>query len=107
MHLATTLLLSTLPALHFASAHNPTTGSLHHRPRALLDVCAYLDVDLLPDASILGLSIGGLVHIDVCLCLSALPLYLSTTTNIELVALIDVLGIDRVTALLKSLVRPS
>ena len=116
MRLATTLLLSSLSASHLAVAFNSHSTrnrhgfrsiSLrqHHEPRAIFDICAYLDVDLLGEQSILGLSLGEVGHIDLCLCLSALPVYLAT--NVKVLAIIDILGLDVVSSLIEALVRLS
>jgi hypothetical protein len=120
MRLATTLLLVTLTALHFASARksqgrlkqhrslnpNPVSQSKssrhYHQPRALLDVCASIDADLLSGQSILGIPLDGLLDTDICLCLSALPLYLET--NVKVSTLIDLLGLTDVSAFFKVLV---
>ena len=115
MRLATTLLLVTLTALHFASArksqgrlkqHRSLSQSKSsrrdHQPRALLDVCASVDADLLSGQSILGIPLDGLLDTDICLCLSTLPLYLET--NVKVSTLIDLLGLAEVSAFLNALV---
>jgi hypothetical protein len=73
-----------------------------HQPRALLDVCAYIDADLLSQQSILDIPLSALLDVDICLCLSALPLYLET--NVKVSTLIDLLGLTDVSALLQAVV---
>ncbi|KII84764.1 hypothetical protein PLICRDRAFT_45568 [Plicaturopsis crispa FD-325 SS-3] len=67
----------------------------HLGRRALLDVCANVDVDL----NVLGIVFG---KIDVCLCLSAIPTFLET--NVVAIAAVDLLGIADVTAALTALI---
>jgi len=78
------------------------TVSLHqyHAPRALLDVCANINLNVLENLhlDLLGLPLGALVDLDICLCLSLFPLIL--TTDVQLEALIPLLGIDKLTTLL-------
>ncbi|OSX62115.1 hypothetical protein POSPLADRAFT_1143561 [Postia placenta MAD-698-R-SB12] len=93
---------------HAAISHHidvppPTPGhfALHqrHAPRALLDVCAYIDLDVLEDLGIdLGIPLGAILDLDVCLCLSLFPLVLET--DVQLAALIPLLGINKLTEIL-------
>lgn len=75
------------------SAENHVSARQFHYPRALLDVCA--DVDL---SSVLGLDLGRLLG-HVCLCLSAFPL--DTDLDATLQLLVNNVG----EANLKALVR--
>jgi hypothetical protein len=59
----------------------------HVSPRALVDVCASLDIKALASIGSLASSLLG---VDICLCLSAFPLKLST--NVGSRALLDLLG---------------
>jgi hypothetical protein len=122
MRPAPTLLLVALSALHFAAALKARGNSKQHhkmnmnrvaqakssradhQPRALLDVCAYIDADLLSQQSILDIPLSALLDADICLCLSALPLYLET--NVKISTLIDLLGLTDVSALLQAVVSP-
>ncbi|THH16066.1 hypothetical protein EW146_g4521 [Bondarzewia mesenterica] len=74
----------------------------HYEPRALLDVCAYIDADTLAHAGLVGIPANVLANLDLCLCLSALPLFLQTNANVK--ALVDILGNTAVDALLTALV---
>lgn len=76
-----------------AAPASPVALRQHHEARELLDVCANIDADVLPP----------LLKLDICLCLSALPLALET--NIQLSSLVKLLGLDVVTKLLTDLVR--
>ncbi|THH13232.1 hypothetical protein EW146_g6958 [Bondarzewia mesenterica] len=72
----------------------------HYEPRALLDVCAYIDADALAHAGLVGIPANVLANLDLCLCLSALPLVLQTNANVK--ALVDI-GNTAVDALLTAL----
>ncbi len=78
------------------------TSRQYHVPRALLDVCVYLDTGALAHLNVLGIPIGTLLDLDVCLCASALPVLLST--NVELKVLAKLLGTTALEAELKLLV---
>ncbi|KAI0048159.1 hypothetical protein FA95DRAFT_1491411 [Auriscalpium vulgare] len=68
--------------------------------RDVLDICAAIDVELTVPG-ILGISIPvGLL--DVCLCLSALPVFLET--NVVAIAAVAIAGHDEVTAILTALI---
>ncbi|KAF9493711.1 hypothetical protein BDN71DRAFT_1432318 [Pleurotus eryngii] len=107
MRLAPTLLLISLFSLILPSIassldnnHNPrasrTIAARQHRPkRTLLDLCAYVDLSVL---QLLGIDLD----LKLCLCLSALPLTLQT--NLQLKALIRLLGEDGALKLLTSLI---
>jgi len=82
-------------------AKNHVSSRQFHYPRALVDVCA--DVDLsLGLGDILRLNLGSLLG-DICLCLSAFPLDLDAYADLKLI--VDLLGETKVEALLKTLVR--
>ncbi|KAN0135202.1 hypothetical protein V8E53_007093 [Lactarius tabidus] len=69
--------------------------------RELLDVCASVNVDLLaPD--LLGDLLGVSGVIDVCLCLSALPLFLET--NVVALLAVKILGTEAITDLLTNII---
>jgi hypothetical protein len=67
----------------------------HRHKRALIDTCANVDADL----GLLGLLD---VNLKLCLCISALPTLIST--NAQLQAAANILGIPAVTAVLTALV---
>ena len=77
----------------------------HHEPRALLDVCAYLGAKADLDIGLLGIPLTEFLDLDLCLCLSALPLALET--NLKLKNLTALFGSALVEAVLKLLVRIS
>lgn len=93
-----------------AGRRNPTsttdpdvlTSRQYHAPRALLDVCVYLDVDVLAGLNLLGIPLDAALGTDICLCLSALPVLLKT--NIHLGALVSAFGTDIVTTELNAIV---
>ncbi|KAL4266294.1 hypothetical protein AB1N83_003598 [Pleurotus pulmonarius] len=107
MRLAPTFLLFSLFSLILPSIassldnnHSPrasrTIAARQHRPkRALLDVCAYVDLSVL---HLLGIDLD----LKLCLCLSALPLTLQT--NLQLKALVSLLGEDKALKLLTKLI---
>ncbi|KDQ23295.1 hypothetical protein PLEOSDRAFT_1090797 [Pleurotus ostreatus PC15] len=107
MRLAPTFLLISLFSLILPSIassldnnHNPrasrTIAARQHRPkRTLLDLCAYVDLSVL---QLLGIDLD----LKLCLCLSALPLTLQT--NLQLKALVRLLGEDGALKLLTSLI---
>ena len=121
MRLSSTLLTLTLSFLHLTSAlhthslrrkhtHSPDsiTARQHHAPRSLIDICAYLNLNLadeLSDDILQLLQLGTFLHIDTCICISALPLYLEVTTDVTLRTMINILGISEVSNVLESLVR--
>jgi hypothetical protein len=122
MLLANTLLSS---AFFFtASAVNPHTRPLtgnkhastralasrqHREPRALLDTCINLNTDLSSYLDLPELLLGIDTHIDVCLCLSGLNLYLSSDVNIIAIAgaVADFFSEDDIRILFTTLVRIS
>ena len=57
--------------LHSTTYSSRLTSRQFHYPRALVDVCAHVD---LARIEVLGLNLGNLG--DICLCLSAFPLHL-------------------------------
>ncbi|KAH8103380.1 hypothetical protein BXZ70DRAFT_1005804 [Cristinia sonorae] len=69
---------------------NPIASRQFHQKRELLDVCAFIDANVL-----------GLLDLKVCLCLSALPLALES--NIQLKGLVNLLGTAAVTEILTEL----
>ncbi|ETW75157.1 hypothetical protein HETIRDRAFT_56778, partial [Heterobasidion irregulare TC 32-1] len=77
----------------------------HHKSRALLDVCAYIDADTLAQTNIIGIPADILADLDLCLCLSALPLALKTNANLKV--LTDLLGNTVVDAFLSAIATPS
>lgn len=90
------------------SADIPVTGSTktlrqYHIPRALLDTCLYIDADVVAASGLANIPLDLLSDLDVCLCLSALPLALESNTKLNL--LTTLLGKDAVSALLTQLVR--
>lgn len=76
----------------------------HVAPRALLDVCVYLDTRVLLGANILGVSLADILDLDACICLSALPLILET--NVHLKNLIGVFGKNAISQSLNTVVSP-
>ena len=74
----------------------------HHEPRALLDVCAYIGADADLNIGLLGIPLSSILDLDICLCLSALPLALET--NVKLKSLTTLFGSALVEAVLKLLV---
>ncbi|TFY80076.1 hypothetical protein EWM64_g3938 [Hericium alpestre] len=74
----------------------------HHEPRALLDVCAAIDLNAIVNLLPLGIDLGAIAGLDICLCLSALPL--SITADVHLQALVNLLGLADVNALLNLLI---
>ena len=118
MRLTHTFICASLSFLQLTSAlhshalrHKPRQNPVsiarrqYHAPRALLDVCAYLDLDLGIELDLLGIDLNNPLHIQLCLCLSALPLYLDITTDVSLLTAIDILGKDEVLIRLRSIVR--
>ena len=80
----------------------PVSSRQFHYPRALVDVCAHVDLSLL--ANVLGLlQASGLGQI--CLCLSAFPLDLTADARLGL--LVKSLGQAKAQATLKDLVCPT
>jgi len=65
---------------------------------SLVDVCANVDIDL----EILGIVFG---HIDVCLCISALPVFVQT--NVVAILAAEVEGVDAVIAALEAQINSS
>ncbi|KZT57972.1 hypothetical protein CALCODRAFT_517057 [Calocera cornea HHB12733] len=75
----------------------------------LLDVCAHVQLNLLAELGIitdlldllsLGLPLGITGEVDVCLCLSALPLFL--TANVDAAAAVSIAGDNAVSAVLEA-----
>ncbi|KAF9652707.1 hypothetical protein BDM02DRAFT_3183394 [Thelephora ganbajun] len=81
-------------------AKNPISSRQFHYPRALIDVCANIDLSVTLN-DVLGLNLGSVLG-DICLCLSAFPLNLDLYTDLQL--LVNVLGETKLEALLKTLV---
>ena len=100
-----TSLVPLLSALHFvlpcAFARLDRPLRQHHKSRALLDVCAYIDADTLAQTNTIGIPADILVDLDFCLCLSALPLALKTNANLKV--LTDLLGNTVVDAFLSAI----
>jgi hypothetical protein len=67
-----------------------------HQQRSLVDVCANVDADLV----VLGIVFG---KIELCLCVSAIPVLLTTNLVVELA--VAAKGAAAVTAALTALVR--
>ncbi|TFY64336.1 hypothetical protein EVG20_g5973 [Dentipellis fragilis] len=67
--------------------------------RALVDVCASVDADLKVDLLGIVIVVG---HLDVCLCLSALPLFIET--NVVAVAAVALVGEGVVSAAITALI---
>jgi hypothetical protein len=82
-------------------ARNPISSRQFHYPRALVDICAEVDLSL-PLTNVVGLNLRG-VSGNICLCLSAFPLNLRTDSRLQVLA--HVLGETQVDVILKSLVR--
>ncbi|KAI0794975.1 hypothetical protein C8Q75DRAFT_803815 [Abortiporus biennis] len=77
------------------TAAAPVTLHQYHMPRAVLDVCVFIDVQ--------GLHIlGVIVDLNICLCLSALSVALES--NVQLAALVNLFGKDAVLAELTALI---
>lgn len=105
MRVVTTLFLSAFCLVASARSLHSRTDAVtnkhalasrqHREPRALLDTCIYLNTNL-----IVGVPT---THIQVCLCLSGLDVYLQSDATIMLIS--DVLGEDVVRARLLALVR--
>jgi hypothetical protein len=123
MLLATTLLSS---AFFFtASAVNPHTRTTltgnkhastralasrqHREPRAPIDTCINLNTDLISYLGFPELPSQIDTHIDVCLCLSGLNVYLSSDVSIRAIvgAVADFFSEDDIRVLLTTLVRVS
>ncbi|KAF8816459.1 hypothetical protein BYT27DRAFT_6447209 [Phlegmacium glaucopus] len=83
----------------------------HSLPRSILDLCINVNVDLLADASqLLGLDpiVGPLglgSNIQLCLCLKDLDIFLDT--NVDIQALVGLLGTSTVSALITALINTS
>lgn len=75
----------------------------HQERRALLDVCAYIGVDLGLGLDLLGIPLGELLDLQICLCLSALPLTVDANAQVKVLG--DKYGMDLVNAVLRILVR--
>lgn len=108
MHLTTRLIssLALLAPLALPAVARPSALRHHHQPRALIDVCAYIDADLVINKlGVLGLLpnvASAVANLDLCLCASAFPLNIQDYTSLS--ALASILGDDTVTALLTALV---
>lgn len=105
----TSLVLLSLSVFNFSFAvarsrshagDNAIARRQHHVPRALIDVCASVDLAILAN-NVLGIDVGD-VFGHVCLCLSAFPLDLEAYVGLKVI--VDLLGADEVEALLKVLV---
>ncbi|EKM53240.1 uncharacterized protein PHACADRAFT_259454 [Phanerochaete carnosa HHB-10118-sp] len=90
------------PTAEIPAARNALTLRQHHERRALLDVCVYLDADIGLGGSLLGIPLSELVDLNICLCLSALPLDLSA--NAQLKVLGDKYGSALINAVLSLLI---
>ncbi|KAH9950777.1 hypothetical protein B0H21DRAFT_776466 [Amylocystis lapponica] len=75
----------------------------HHVVREYHDTCAYIDADVLDNVSILGISLG--LDVDICICISLLPLIISA--NVELEALVPLVGLNDLIAKLGVVVNDS
>jgi hypothetical protein len=119
-------LLSALPALalllgaRVSDAHRHDGREPHfHDTRELLDICANINVNLAADLGILDTDVhlgrstfrlgnsclaftNAKPSIDICLCISALPLFIKANANVA--AIVDIAGENAVTALLTALV---
>lgn len=115
--LAASQLLSLVPvdakfsrkALRPSPSADPDTSAAlamrqHHEPRALLDLCAYIDTDSLLGGLLLGIPLHELLGLKLCLCLSALPLDLEANAKLRLLG--EKYGSSVVNAALALLVRP-
>ncbi|EDR10188.1 uncharacterized protein LACBIDRAFT_318325 [Laccaria bicolor S238N-H82] len=91
------------------SLDTPITLRQHREPRALLDLCINAEVDLLADiGDLLGDLLGPLdinTNVKLCVCLKDLDLYLDT--NVDIAALVDLLGKDQVAAIITALINSS
>ncbi|KAI0041585.1 hypothetical protein FA95DRAFT_1501257 [Auriscalpium vulgare] len=99
-------LLSSLAAISSfavpAAARRSRPLRQHVEPRALLDVCLFLDADALVNSGLLGIPAQILAGLDICLCLSALPLAIQANVNLRLLAAI--LGDTELLAILTALI---
>ncbi|KAN0135198.1 hypothetical protein V8E53_007089 [Lactarius tabidus] len=96
--------LPTLSLLLGASTSSLDSRQSNAHPldvREVNDVCAPVNVDL-QAPNLLGNLLGASGVIDVCLCLSALPLFLET--NVVALLAVDILGTQAITDLLTSLI---
>ncbi|KAI0055962.1 hypothetical protein BV25DRAFT_1814940 [Artomyces pyxidatus] len=96
--------LSSLSALTSVVAGRGRPLRQHVEPRALLDVCVNLDADILAKSGII-IPLDLLGALDICLCLSALPLALTTDIRLKLLALIP--GNSELLAILTALINTS
>ena len=64
-------------------AGNPISSRQFHYPRALVDICAEVNLSAILGDVVGLLNLGGLFG-DICLCLSALPLDLDFNANLKL-----------------------
>ncbi|KIP09334.1 hypothetical protein PHLGIDRAFT_116431 [Phlebiopsis gigantea 11061_1 CR5-6] len=74
----------------------------HHAPRALLDVCAYIGADVGLGIDLLGIDLKDLLDLQICLCLSALPLTLDANAQVKVLG--DKYGMDLVNVVLRLLI---
>lgn len=93
-----------LAHLDLAAAADVVAARQHQERRALLDVCAYIGVDLGLGLDLLGIPLGELLDLNICLCLSALPLTLDANAQVKVLG--DKYGLDLVNAVLRILVSP-
>ena len=68
-----------------------------------MDVCANINTDtILGNSEILGIPLKDILGIDICLCISALPLEIGVSVQID--ALMNKYGVPLVNAVLEILV---
>ncbi|KAI0270428.1 hypothetical protein BC834DRAFT_818875 [Gloeopeniophorella convolvens] len=90
----------TLPVVNALNVGRSLHQHVEHR--ALLDICVSLDADVLANAGPLDIPITAFLGLDLCLCLSALPL--AITTDLRLAALANIFGKDALNAVLVALI---
>jgi len=103
MHLAPNIfrVLSTLSLLSAVSAIPGRALRQYHHRRSLLDICLYVDADV---AISVGVAADVAVDLDVCLCVSALPI--DVTAFVGLNALVNVYGEQKANELANKMVCP-
>lgn len=91
------------PTPSIADSVDVIAARQHHAPRALLDVCAYIGADIGLGIDLLGIDLNDLLDLQICLCLSALPLTLDANAQVKVLG--DKYGMDLVNVVLRLLVR--
>ncbi|KAI0266387.1 hypothetical protein BC834DRAFT_126187 [Gloeopeniophorella convolvens] len=91
-----------LAAISQTAASQGRTLRQHAEPRALLDICISLDADVFANVDPLGIPASAFVGLDLCLCLSALPLAITTSLDLQTIA--KVYGEDLLSSVLEALI---